>query len=92
MNHYILKYQLHKDYLNKRELFRQEHFNLVKAYKESGELLMGGATEDHTEAFIIFKCRSKTRVEEFVDNDPYIISGTVTEWQIKAWNMVTADI
>lgn len=92
MNYYILQYQLHKDYLAKRASHRSDHFDLVKSFKESDELLMGGAINEHTEAYIIFKCNSQKRVEDFVNQDPYIKHGVATHWEIKPWNMVTDGI
>jgi len=92
MNHYILEYQLHQDYLRLREDHRLDHFNLIKRFKASGELLMGGATTNHIEAYLIFKCASEDRVEDFVKHDPYVTNHVVTDWVIKPWNMVTEDI
>ncbi len=92
MNHYILKYHLHKDYLIKREAHRADHFNLIKEYKATDEILLGGAISNHTEAYIIFKCESQDRIEQFIDQDPYVKFGVATTWEIKPWNMVTDDI
>ena len=90
-NHYILQYTMHKDYFAVRTAHRANHFELVKAFKKTGELLMGGATKEGAEAYNIFNC-SDDRINYFVQHDPYVINGVAISYQIKQWAMVTGEV
>jgi len=90
--YYLLFYYTIENYIEKRQPFRQDHFDHIKEYKTSGDLYMGGAVEDGTEVLIIFKTNTIDRIEEFVKNDPYVINGLIKSWVIKPWNMVTGNL
>jgi uncharacterized protein YciI len=60
----------------------------VKQYEAKGSLLLGGAFNPPTEgATIIFRA-TRSDVEEFAKNDPYVTSGLVAEWTIKEWTVL----
>ena len=90
-NHYILQCTMHKDYFTVRTPHRANHFELVKAFKETGELLMGGAIDDGTEAYIIFNC-TEERISYFVVHDPYVMNAVAVSYQLKKRAMVTGEV
>jgi len=90
--YYLLFYYTHDNYIENRKPHRQYHFDHIKKYMESGDLIMGGAIEDGTEVVIIFKSDTIDTIEDFVKNDPYVINGLIRQWLIKPWNMVTGEL
>lgn len=89
MKYFILFYKTIDNYLEQRVLYRSEHLELAKEYKENGKLFLGGALEDPADsAVLVFKVKSKKEVEEFVMNDPYVKNGLIVDWNIRPWNVV----
>ncbi len=67
------------------------HRAQIDAFHSRGVLLMVGAFTDTGEgsgAMGIFTTREAA--EEFVTNDPFVVNGAVTGWQIREWNEVLA--
>lgn len=86
--YYALVYTLHPDYFTKRESHRPAHFDYVKTYLAKDQFVMGGAFEKVEDgALLIFDVDDENIITEFAKNDPYVINGVVTAWQIKKWNV-----
>ena len=50
---------------------------------------MGGAFSDPPDrALLLFRAPEKGVVEDFVRNDPYVVNGLVTRWEIRPWTVV----
>lgn len=89
MNYYALFYDVVEDYVARRALYREKHLQLARAAHERGELVLGGALTDPPDrALLVFRASSRSVVEEFVRNDPYVIEGLVTRWEIRSWAVV----
>jgi uncharacterized protein YciI len=89
MQHYLLIYTLSPEYLARRGEFRAEHLALAWAASDRGELVLGGALTDPVdEAVLLFKGGSPAVAERFVEMDPYVANGLVTEWRIRPWMTV----
>ena len=87
--HYLLFYDVVPDYLERRAAYRQAHLELARAAQERGELLLGGALADPADrAVLLFQGDSPAVAEKFVKQDPYVINGLVTAWEIRAWTLV----
>lgn len=92
MNYYALIYHYVDDYMTRRTQFREEHFKLATASNKRGELLLGGAFSDPPDiGLLIFRVPDKSVIEEFVKNDPYVINGVVTKWEIRPWTVVIGN-
>jgi len=88
-NHCILIYSYVKDIVEKRPAHRSAHIEYGNKYVEKGKLLLGGAFQDPLDsAAIIFQGMSKSEVETFAKNDPYVLHGLVTEWKVREWLVV----
>jgi uncharacterized protein YciI len=88
--YYILFYKTVENYFERRAPLRGEHLDLVHSFHADGRLIMAGALADPPDAAIlIFKGDSPDAAKEFVNNDPYIKNGLITEWSIRQWNVVT---
>jgi uncharacterized protein YciI len=89
MQHYLLIYTLSPEYLARRGEFRAEHLALAWTACDRGELVLGGALTDPVdEAVLLFKGSSPAVAERFVEADPYVSNGLVTEWRIRPWMTV----
>jgi len=90
--HYLLFYQFVPDYLERRAQYRNEHLRLAWEVHERGELLLAGAYADPTDgAVLLFKGDSPEVAERFAAADPYVRSGLVTRWHVRAWTTVVGD-
>lgn len=87
--HYLLKYQISSDYLEKRALFRAAHLQLAWLAAERGELLLGGAAgEPIDHALLLFNVSDPAIVDAFAQADPYVQNGLVSHYQIIPWHTV----
>lgn len=84
-----LTYSVTHDYLERRGEFRDGHLALARAAYDRGELVLAGAYTDPADAaLLVWCCDDRATVESFVEQDPYVRSGLVTEWRIRDWNVV----
>lgn len=87
--HYMLFYTTADDYVERRGEFRQQHLNIAGEAVEKGEIVMGGALADPPDkAIIVFKGDGPEVAENFAKNDPYVLNGVVTSWEVRPWNVV----
>jgi uncharacterized protein YciI len=91
-NHYVLFYDLSKDYLEKRAEFRQTHLTLAWQASARGELILGGALTDPVDtAMLLFKGDSPEVAERFAAADPYVRNGLVLRWRVRLWTTVVGE-
>lgn len=92
MEYYVLFYEVVDDYLERRAQYRAEHLRLAREAHQRGELLLGGALTDPPDrALLIFRVPSRTVIEEFARNDPYVIHGLVKRWEVRSWAVVIGN-
>jgi uncharacterized protein YciI len=90
--YYILFYTTADDYMERRGQFRQQHLEMAKERVAKGEIVMGGALADPPDqAIIVFKGESPEVAEEFARNDPYVLNGVVTSWEVRPWTVVIGE-
>jgi uncharacterized protein YciI len=92
MKHYLLFYDVVDDFAERRDAFRNAH--LVKAWAASarGELLLGGALANPLDgAVLLFRGESSIVVQDFARQDPYVVNGLVTKWQVREWTTVVGN-
>jgi hypothetical protein len=54
--------------------------------------VLAGALADPVDgAVFVFDCESKSQVEEFANQDPYVKNGLVTHWKVRAWTTVVGQ-
>lgn len=88
---YLLNYSYIPDVLEKRGPYREGHLGLAKQLIEEGRCLSGGplgepGMEVPTGALFIFTDEEAAKL--FVEGDPYVSAGIVTEHSIQEWNVV----
>ncbi|CAG9198154.1 YCII domain-containing protein [Paraburkholderia tropica] len=90
--HYLLKYELVDDYLDRRGEYRDEHLRLAWAAAERGELLLAGAVAEPTDtALLLFQGDSPAAAEAFAQADPYVRAGLVKSWRVRPWQTVVGE-
>lgn len=88
--YYILFYKTVDNYIELRAPFRGDHLGLVNEFHSDGRLVMAGALADPADgAVLIFKGDTPEAAHEFVERDPYVKNGLITEWSVRQWNVVT---
>jgi uncharacterized protein YciI len=90
MAHFLLRYTLAPDYLERRGAYRAAHLSLAWEAAERGALLLGGAVGDPVEsALLLFTDADAARA--FARADPYVSHGLVTHWEVLPWATVVGD-
>jgi uncharacterized protein YciI len=92
MNYYALFYDVVDDYVSRRSEFREEHLRLAQEANRRGQLLLAGALTDPTDrALLVFRAADRSVVEQFARNDPYVIRGLVSRWEVRPWAVVIGN-
>jgi uncharacterized protein len=92
MNYYALFYYVIDDYITQRAKYREAHLKLARAANERGDLVIAGVFNNPPDgALLVFKVSDKSVVEDFVKNDPYVVSGIVARWEIREWTVVIGN-
>lgn len=87
--YYILFYKTVDNYVELRAPFREKHLAYANASHARGELYLAGALTDPADsAVLVFKGESPKAAEEFAKNDPYVLNGLITEWNVRPWSVV----
>jgi uncharacterized protein YciI len=90
--HFLLFYTYVPDILERRPQFRGAHVKHARDFVARGELILGGAFADPVDgAVLFFSAPSKDLIEAFAKADPYVTSGLVTDWKVRAWTTVIGE-
>jgi len=89
VQYFALFYDVVDDYVARRSMYRDQHLELAMAAYERGEMVLAGALADPVDrALIVFRAADASVVEEFARNDPYVVNGLVTHWEVRPWTVV----
>jgi uncharacterized protein YciI len=92
VNYYALFYDVVDEFVARRTPYREEHLRLAREAHHRGELLLAGALSDPADrALLVFSTADRSRVEDFARQDPYVINGLVTRWEIRSWAVVIGN-
>jgi uncharacterized protein YciI len=87
--HYLLFYEVDKDYVSRREPFRKQHLEHAWKASERGELLLAGALANPVDGAVLLFCGDSPSVaEKFAKADPYVTGGAVRRWYVRQWTTV----
>ena len=83
----VLFYDYVPGMAEKRQPYREDHLGMLTELYEQGKLRMAGAYTDPLDGgALVFNERAAA--ESFVERDPYVANGLVTNWRIREWNVV----
>jgi uncharacterized protein YciI len=83
---YMLLYDYVEDMLERRTPHRDAHLAHVKAQRDAGHIVLAGPLGDPpTGAALAFRDIGPDSIEEFVNDDPYVKAGLVTDWRVQFW-------
>jgi len=86
----VLRYDYVEDIAERRGPHRGDHLSLISRWSEDGRIVMAGALGDPPHSgLIVFRVEDPAQVRAFVDEDPYVANGLVTDWRVDPWNVVT---
>jgi len=89
MKYFALIYYVVDGFVSRRTRFREEHLRLVGEANRRGELRLAGALGDPVDrALLVFRTQDRSIAENFARNDPYVINGLVTRWEVQPWAVV----
>lgn len=92
MKYFALIYYVGDGFVSRRTAFREEHLQLVGKANRRGELLLAGALGDPVDrALLVFRTQDRSIAEDFARNDPYVINGLVTRWEVQPWAVVIGN-
>lgn len=95
MNHYLLFYEKALDHATSCLPLQDAHRDyILQKIRQGSPLLMGGNLVDEfgTTAVLLFQAESAAPVEEFAQNDPYVIGGVVELWRVHEWQTVVGEL
>jgi uncharacterized protein YciI len=84
MAHFLLRYELSADYLERRTTFRDAHLALAWAAVDRGDLVLGGAVGDPVESALLLFTHAEA-AHAFARADPYVAQGLVAAWRVDPW-------
>eukprot|EP00286_Rhodomonas_abbreviata_P026141 CAMPEP_0181296870 /NCGR_PEP_ID=MMETSP1101-20121128/4933_1 /TAXON_ID=46948 /ORGANISM="Rhodomonas abbreviata, Strain Caron Lab Isolate" /LENGTH=181 /DNA_ID=CAMNT_0023401761 /DNA_START=96 /DNA_END=641 /DNA_ORIENTATION=+ len=85
----VLTYSYVPDILERRGPHRAGHLAGAQELTDSGNCIMAGALANPVDgAIFVFRGLTEQQVAAFVQKDPYVINGLVTEWKIREWTAV----
>jgi len=92
MKYFALIYYVVDGFVSRRTAFREEHLRLIGKANRRGELLLAGALGDPVDrALLVFRTQDRSIAEDFARNDPYVINGLVTRWEVQPWAVVIGN-
>lgn len=92
MAHWLLFYEAGDDYAERRQPFRADHLERVRAAHTRGDLLLAGALADPVDgSVLVWVGDTPAAAEEFARTDPYVVNGVVTSWRVRGWTVVVGE-
>jgi uncharacterized protein YciI len=81
---HILFYEYVDDILERRAAHRDAHLAWINEWRKDGKLMLAGALGSPPHgAAIVFDVDDPSEVEQFSDEDPYVIAELVTDRRIE---------
>lgn len=91
--HFILFYKYVPDMANRRTPFRPGHLALANEFASKGLLVWGGAYQNPIDGGeLMFQGDSEDVVKDFVQKDPYVTGGLVTEHRYREVMIVAGSL
>jgi uncharacterized protein YciI len=89
---YVLQYDYVADALEKRKPHRDGHLAHIGKQVENGNVVIAGAVDNPpTGGLLIFRNLSSNDVEQFAQQDPYVINGFVIKYTVKPYIAAFGD-
>jgi uncharacterized protein YciI len=89
MAFFALQYELVDDFVARRAPYREEHLRRLTDLRGRGEVVLAGAFADPVDrALLVFSGSDRDVAESFARQDPYVVNGLVTRWEVRPWTVV----
>jgi uncharacterized protein len=87
---YVLLYESAPDVRSKAPAHFPAHRARLDEFHRRGELLMVGTFGNPQDEGSMAIFSTREAAEEFARNDPFVVNGVVSGWQIRDWNEILA--
>ena len=87
----VILYHFVADFMARRQAYRADHLAHIRAEEKAGRIVAGGALAESLHKGLILYRGSEAEAEAFVEADPYVRAGIVTDHEIGAWSVVVGD-
>ena len=91
MQRYVVFYESADDVRSKAPPVYPRHLARLKEFRDRGDLLLVGTFGDPQAEGSMAVFGSRQAAEEFVRDDPFVLGGVVSAWEVREWNEVEFD-
>ena len=86
---HVLTYDYVENIVERRAPHREAHLAHASRWRDRGAIVMAGAVGDPPYgALFVMDVGDAGEVREFVEQDPYVAAGLVTDWKVEPWSVV----
>ncbi len=85
---YVLLYESAPNVITKAPNHFPAHRARLDEFRRRGELLMVGTFGNPQEEGSMAIFSTREAAEEFAKDDPFVVNGVVSRWQIRDWNEI----
>ena len=86
---HVLTYDYVENIVERRAPHREAHLEHAGAWRDKGAIVMAGALGDPPHgALFVMRVSGTDEVRAFVEADPYVHAGLVTDWKVEPWAVV----
>ena len=87
---YVMFYHPADDFRSRAAIHGAAHRARLAAFHAEGTLLMAGPLGDPGDGTALGIFTTREAAEAFIADDPFVLNGVVSQWQIREWNEVLA--
>lgn len=92
MKLHVLNYSVVADFVERRLAHREEFQRNCRAAANRGELLAAGPLDPVDSVLLVFRTEDVSVVEQFARQDPFVVHGLVTKWEVRPWTIVAGTM
>ena len=90
---FVLEYKYVENVVEKRAPIRGAHLEYANKYVTDNILLAGGAlVPSFVKGMLLFRTTDIEVVKSFARNDPYVIKGVVTSFEVSEWAVAVGKV
>jgi uncharacterized protein len=88
---YVVLYEAAPDVLQRAPEHMPAHSARIQEFHSRGDILMVGTFGDPVAQGAMSVFPTREAAEAFVEEDPFVVNGLVTRWELREWNEVLTE-